>query len=621
LKELYRFRLGSTRVLIYTFWMLLGKCFKMIGLIGFAPIYFNALLALLFVFIFPGMVIVRAFNIPDFPQRWFVVFLSSLTANYFLVTLIAELHLDPLQTCRAVAIVLAAILAALFVVAMRPRTDAEVLFWRDRSIVRLSDLGWLFATIGFVAIAYISIWKHGVPSIFGEGDVSISWNSWALTWAQGSFPTGSYGYPQFVPAIWALTYIFTGSTAQYFAYYIFIVLIVAPILLGAMNLGRMNWWLPLVAGFSFGWFIFEIRDPWLKASMPAAFPDWVAAVAGFSGAVSFIVNRPAPRFDREKICAALIALCLLAIAASTKPTYGLFAVSVLIAICVDAVRFLDRKSAITLIAAAICLLSAFILMYLLNYSHLSARVMPNYPISERSERLAHAAALFNASFSLPFRIVAVAGLAMCPFLPRIRWLALPLLLGFWIWADKAGYDLRNVLGFIVISAFIPVFAAARAWLGEGAVQNERQWRVLDMVAASVVAILAVGLTLPLAKSDARLERRFHDDQLIGGSGYEFNRDVEKLLSQGCVLFSSSSYFWTVSAFAGYKQQLNFFHFTQPLLDDTVKAFDKASGCVAIVYPLTQVHPSISEFIAAKARERGLTKVIEVNGNELIASNP
>jgi len=592
----------------------------MIGFIGFAPIYINALLALLFVFVFPGLVVVRAFDIQNFPQRWFVVFLGSLTANYFLVTLIAEFHLDPLLTYRAAAIALAAALAVLVVVAMRRQAGMDVRYGRDRSIVRSSDVGWLLATLGFVAVAYLGIWKHGLPSTFGEGDVSISWNSWALIWAKGAFPTGSYGYPQFIPAIWALPYIFTRSTAQYFAYYIFVILMIAPVLLGAMNLGRINWWLPLVAGLVLGWFILQIRDPWLRATIPAAFPDWVAAVMGLSGAVSFIVNRPRPDFDRERICAALISLCLLAIAASIKPLYGLLAVSVLIAICVDAVRFLDRRAAVALIAAAIGLLSAFVLMYLLNYSHLSVTVMPNYPVSGRSERLAHAAGVFNASVSLPFRIVTVAGLAMCPFLPRIRWLALPLLLGFWIWANNAGYDLRNVLGFILISAFIPGFVAARAWLRERPVQNERQWTVPDMAATFVVVVLVVGLTLPLAKSDAGLEQRFHDDQLLGGSGYEFNRDVEKILDRGCALFSSSSYFWTISAFDKYRQQMNFYHFNLALTDDIAQAFDKA-GCVAIVYPLAQVHPSISKFIAAKARERGLTKVIEVNGNELIASPP
>jgi hypothetical protein len=44
-----------------------------LGLIGFASIYFNGLLAILFVFVVPGVVLVRFFDIPSFPQRWFVV--------------------------------------------------------------------------------------------------------------------------------------------------------------------------------------------------------------------------------------------------------------------------------------------------------------------------------------------------------------------------------------------------------------------------------------------------------------------------------------------------------------------------------------------------------------------
>ncbi len=67
-----------------------------LGLIGFAPIYLNGLLAIFFVFVLPGAVFVRFFDIRSFPQRWFVVFLSSLTANHLFVTLIAALHVNPL---------------------------------------------------------------------------------------------------------------------------------------------------------------------------------------------------------------------------------------------------------------------------------------------------------------------------------------------------------------------------------------------------------------------------------------------------------------------------------------------------------------------------------------------
>ncbi|MFX4740582.1 hypothetical protein ABTB44_20670, partial [Acinetobacter baumannii] len=67
----------------------------------------------------------------------------------------------------------------------------------------------------------------------------MSWNAWATTWAEGNFPVGSYGYPQLIPTLWAVTYIFTGSPEQYFAFYIYLGLITIPILLNAVVLGRM----------------------------------------------------------------------------------------------------------------------------------------------------------------------------------------------------------------------------------------------------------------------------------------------------------------------------------------------------------------------------------------------
>ena len=65
--------------------------------------------------------------------------------------------------------------------------------------------------------------------------------------AAGEFPKSSYGYPQFVPTIWAVTYIFTGSNEQYFAFYIYIALIVMPLGLNAMVLGRMTFFVGVIA--------------------------------------------------------------------------------------------------------------------------------------------------------------------------------------------------------------------------------------------------------------------------------------------------------------------------------------------------------------------------------------
>lgn len=227
----------------------------MTGFVGFAPVYLNGLLAIYVAFFLPGMVLVRVLDIPGFPQRWLAVVLSSLAANHLLVTLIAALHLDPLLAYRLVVTALVA--ALLFIIAMkRARSGASILL--------LSDVKWLLGTLIVLGFTYSNVWKHGVPNIFQGSDVSVSWNAWSLIWSHGLFPIHSYGYPQFIPTIWAITYIFTGSTEQYFAYYTYIVFIVLPLVLCAAVLARGGWLTSLIPMIVFVWFIAEIREPWLR---------------------------------------------------------------------------------------------------------------------------------------------------------------------------------------------------------------------------------------------------------------------------------------------------------------------------------------------------------------------
>ncbi len=587
------------------------------GLIGFAPVYLNGLLAIFFVFVVPGLVLVRALDIPDLPQRWFVVFLGSLTANHVLVTLIAALHLNPLLTYRAAA---TALIAIAIVATMRERARRGVAADRGASTVLPSDLAWLLSSIFVLGITYINVWRHGVPNIFDAGDVSVSWNRWALIWSQGSFPIASYGYPQFVPTIWAVTYIFTGSVEQYFAFYIYIVFIVAPIALNAMNLGRVSWWGPLAPGLVFTWFVAEIQEPWLRSTLEQAYPDWIAAVFGFAGVVLFVTSAPAGRFAREQITGVLLSLWLVLIAAATKPLYGLFAIAVAIAICTDAAKYLRHGERNRLIMAAAGLVSIFAAAYALNYAHLAVHGMPNYPVSELSERLSRAVRLLNSNFTLPFRILVVAGLCSSPFLPRIRWLALPLLVGFGLWANTASYDLRNLLGLLLISAFIPVHALMRAFMTATRVfPGEARWRVADAAVALGLAILSVGLTLPLAKGDAELKQRFANDQLGRGLGLELNRNIETLLVRGCTVFSADGHINTIAAFAPYRDQMRFFYFTEPMTELLKAQFEQSKGCTAICYPPDRTHPSILNYIHAIAETRGFRKVTETNGMVLLSS--
>ena len=586
----------------------------MAGFFGFAPIYLNGVLALLFVLVLPGVVFVRALNISNFPQKWFVVFLSSLTANHFLVTLIAALHLNPVQTYRVVALIL---IGALIVLTVRERAGPAASVDRGGSTILLSDIFWLVLTLLILGVTYINVWRHGVPNIFDGGDVSVSWNTWALTWSQGKFPGYALGYQQFVPTIWAVTYIFTGSTEQYFAFYIYLAWIVVPVVLTAMILGRRGWWQPLVPCIALGWLVAEIRDPWLRSCLEQAYPDWVATIFAFCGVVLFVSDAPEGRYDREKITTALISLSLVSIAAATKPQYAVFTAAVLIVICVDGVRYLKPRERTTLIVVAVGLVLAFAAAYAIYYQSILFRRIPEQSLPVM-ERLSSALALFNSNFTLPFRIVLYAGVAISPFVPRVRWISLPLVIGISAWAFALSYDLRNLIGFLLISAFIPFFALARAFAPTMVFPIERRWQVPDGAFACGLALLCVGLSFSLAKGDGELKRRFAAEQLAKGAGPQVNQRIEQLLLSGCTIINADSYLYTISAFGRFESRMLYFHFEAPITDVLKRMLDEASGCTGIIYPFDITHPSILSYVSTKP---DFAKAVEDRGWMLRVSNP
>ena len=590
----------------------------MAGVIGNAPIYLKGLCSLLFVFVLPGLACVSFFRIVEFPQRWFVILLVSLIANHVLVTLIAAFHLDPLLSYRVAA---CTVILALLGAAMARRARPYAAKNMAGATLCASDLGWFLASLVTVAITYFNVWKHGVPNIFIGSDVLVSWNAWAEIWAQGNFPVSSYGYPQFIPTLWAVTYIFTGSPEQYFAFYIYIGLIVLPLLLNAMVLGRMCWWYPMVSGLAFIWFIAEIRTPWLRSTLEEGFPDWVAAIFASSGVVLFVFSEPSGgRLDREKIANALLSLCLVSIAAVIKPQHGLLVLAVLAGLSADAWKYLSPAERTRLLIGAVGILVVFASVYAIYYAHLQRPGHPGFPVSTvLTERLSQAFALFNSTFTIPFRIVFVLGLVMCPFVKRVRWFALPLYAAVAVWANTLAYDLRNVLSFLMIGAFVPLYAAGRRWLEPKALPHGRQWQVRDGLVAAVLALATFGLTSPLAMSDQKLQRRFADDQLRIDAGIEVNQKIGEVLGHGCKVFSPTGSFLFIAAFAPFRSQVHTYFYTLPLDDALTGEFNNSTGCTAVLYPLDRTHPSIRNFISGYARSRGMNKVLESNGMELLVT--
>jgi hypothetical protein len=587
------------------------------GLIGFAPVYLNGVLALVWLFTMPGLLVVRAIDIVNFPLRLLAIILSSLTANYLLVVLIATLHLSPLLTYQGVVLVLTSALA--FLTASDIGAGRAPFRLRNNGALLLEhDVRWLVFSLIVLGFAYFNIWRRGVPGIFGEGDLSISWNNWAMTWSYGLFPQ-ALGYPQFIPTIWAATYIFTGSIEHYFAYYTYLALIILPIVLVCAYLAQRGWWRGLLPLLTFVWFVAELREGWHRESLIQGFPDWTAAVCGFFGIALFINNDPSERFDGERLIAAIVSLSMILLAAATKPIYWLFAIAVLLGNCLDAARHLGPWDRNRFVIAIVGLVALFAAAYLVIILHLSVRSLPGDPVSVLYEKLKRSLTLFNTILTPPFRIAVCAGLAVSSFLPRIRWLTLPLLLGIGLWATTASYDLRNLFGILLTCVFIAPFAGARLLAREAKPNGTRFWRVPDAIVAVTLAVIALAATLPLATTDARLLDRFNRDQMQIGAGAELNREVGQLLARGCFLLTDADYIYTIAAFVKYRTQTGFFNAGQPLPAPLARTFDEFSGCSAVLYSLEYTIAPTLDYIAAKSEQRGYATIIEAKRWRLLAT--
>jgi hypothetical protein len=67
----------------------------------------------------------------------------------------------------------------------------------------------------------VKLLNYNFGDVFNSWDAVVSWNRWAVGWAQNAFPVSTQLYPQLIPANWSLTYVFMGtSQVQFYAKWI-----------------------------------------------------------------------------------------------------------------------------------------------------------------------------------------------------------------------------------------------------------------------------------------------------------------------------------------------------------------------------------------------------------------
>jgi len=188
----------------------------------------------------PGLIIFKWINVKiGFLQKLIYVIVFSLIAGYYEVFALTILGLYRQQ------VVVAIFLLELVGVILLYRADlnipvGEILnsYWTRfvnsvRSLIALVDwrddlvvgrFVYAVFSVGVISLALIGMWwafkvfTANIGSIFNSWDAVVSWNRWAISWADGMIPLAARNYPQLMPMHWSLTYVLMANTGiQFFA--------------------------------------------------------------------------------------------------------------------------------------------------------------------------------------------------------------------------------------------------------------------------------------------------------------------------------------------------------------------------------------------------------------------
>jgi hypothetical protein len=329
------------------------------------------------------------------------------------------------------------------------------------SFVLKASLILIFTYTTFLAIQWsVQIWITNLGTVFASWDAVLSWNPWAVTWANNSIPQGTQLYPQLIPAVWSLSYVITGSTAiQFFAKSImplFFLLIVCVMVKLAWN--RRSY------GILIGIFFFRyMLKKFLGDYIAEGYVDIPVAALTF---LAFYAIMEAQR-ARDWLSARKFWLVGIAVAAAATLTKqaGVFILLLLpvFAALMPYDQFkVERKERLKLVGwlliVALLLAGPWNLIKAIQIQAGVDDTNVAYLTSEMHDRIPPLLRILPALHSLE-KYLLVVGLALAGLFLLPRFLALvDLTLGLsylLIWAAYFSYDIRNIA---VALPFLAIFA-------------------------------------------------------------------------------------------------------------------------------------------------------------------
>lgn len=184
----------------------------------------------------PGLLVQRLFPLPSCGvPKWVSVFGFSLLINFLLIVSLTLLGLYIQPTLWVVlALEIASILwlyrkNLLIPVESIAEKVHNLLGGLKDFRLRNVTSSHLFKLIEYVVfgvlaalavvdiIWLVKIFYYNFGTVFNTWDAVVSWNRWAVDWAQGSFPLDSSYYPQLLPVNWSISYVLlNGVELQFF---------------------------------------------------------------------------------------------------------------------------------------------------------------------------------------------------------------------------------------------------------------------------------------------------------------------------------------------------------------------------------------------------------------------
>jgi hypothetical protein len=137
-----------------------------------------------------------------------LAFVLSLVVNYVMAMVLVQagLYTRPALMLAAAASALILLAASLARGPSKERPQAKSCFPPNKA----KYISYSFNLIFFAALLLVALFFH--KTVFKSIDQILSWNYWAGSWAANSYPQIRGDYPQLMPIIKSIPYIFIGTT-------------------------------------------------------------------------------------------------------------------------------------------------------------------------------------------------------------------------------------------------------------------------------------------------------------------------------------------------------------------------------------------------------------------------